>query len=219
MAEMQTGPQRRDTEICVNLGPTTVLRLSQNRSQGSSTGWLVWPVAIDLCKYLMSQPELVKDKKVLELGAGTGAVGITCGLIGSNSVCISDLPECIPILNANLKSNLALVSPRTKMSVDTVRWGNKADIDLAVKDHGGFDAIVGSDIIFHQPEEVLSALVRTICEASNFATKVLIAYEDRVGMIEDEEFFFEPMRSHFQSLETVDLGCDRTLFIFSGFIA
>jgi predicted nicotinamide N-methyase len=214
---MHSGPQRRNPEISVEVGPDAVLKLAQTRSKGSSTGWLVWPVAIDFCKFLLSHPELVRHKRVLELGAGTGAVGLTCGFIGSSSVSISDLEECLPILQSNLDLNSDLVNPSSKITIGEIRWGCDAQLDRVLQVHGTFDVIVGSDIIFHQPEAVLAALVNTISSASTPETKVLIAYEDRAGMVEDEEFFFGPMRSRFSSLEAIDLGGDRSLFIFSGF--
>lgn len=38
--------------------------------------------AVVLCEYLEKNQDLVKDKRVVELGAGTGLVGIVAGLLG-----------------------------------------------------------------------------------------------------------------------------------------
>ena len=38
--------------------------------------------AIVLCEYLESNPSVVQGKDVLELGAGTGLVGMVSGLLG-----------------------------------------------------------------------------------------------------------------------------------------
>jgi predicted nicotinamide N-methyase len=215
---MQSGPSRLSSAISIDLGGSKFIRCIQDRSRGSSTGWLVWPVAVGLCNHLIENAELIHAKSVLELGAGTGVVGITCAYLGARSVFITDLPECISICSGNLEQNQSLLDKETVTNVRTLRWGNREDLEAIRKEMHAVDVIVGSDIIFHQPVEVLSGLVDTIAAASNVSTKVIIAYEDRSGLIDDEEFFFAPMRRLFQSLDTIDIGQDRMIYIFYDFI-
>ena len=47
--------------------------------------------------------EEVKDKTILELGAGTGAVGLAASLLGAQSVLLTDLPHLVPGLQANIQ--------------------------------------------------------------------------------------------------------------------
>ncbi len=47
--------------------------------------------------------EEVKDKTILELGAGTGAVGLAASLLGAQSVLLTDLPHLVPCLQANIQ--------------------------------------------------------------------------------------------------------------------
>jgi hypothetical protein len=42
-----------------------------------------------LAQYLVTQPNSLLDKTVLELGAGTGLVGLVAGMLGGN-VCLTD---------------------------------------------------------------------------------------------------------------------------------
>ena len=202
----------------MELQPGCTLKLTQDRGKGSATGWLVWPVALDLCRYLISKPDWIRNKSVLELGAGTGAVGIACGYIGAREVAITDRWDSLPICISNVEANHQLLNSLSLVGVFELEWGNTKHLTEIKSTTGSFDLIIGSDIVYHQSEGILTALVGTITSASNGDTTVLIAYEDREGMIDDEEFFFAPMRTRFGSMECVDLGADRTLFVFTGFI-
>jgi predicted nicotinamide N-methyase len=215
---MQSGPQRLHENIVVELHPGRSLKFQQDKMRGSATGWLVWPVAVEFCRYLVAKPDIIRDRTVLELGSGTGVVGIACGYAGASEVLMTDLHESLPICRANLEINTGLITVGSKVNVCELEWGN--DNHLATIKHrvGAFDLVLGSDIVYHQSPEILTALVKTIVSASNPNTKVLIAYEDREGMVDDEEFFFGPMRTHFKSLEIVDLGPGRCLFSFSNFM-
>ena len=40
------------------------------------TAWRVWAGAIGLCEYLSAKPEVVRGKRILDLGSGTGITGL-----------------------------------------------------------------------------------------------------------------------------------------------
>lgn len=44
----------------------------------------------------------VKSKKVLELGAGCGLVGLAAGVLGAQEVLLTDLPYCLPNMRDNV---------------------------------------------------------------------------------------------------------------------
>jgi predicted nicotinamide N-methyase len=55
------------------------------------TGATVWPAAVALCKYLeKKKSELVKNKRVVDLGAGTAITSIAAALLGALSVLCTD---------------------------------------------------------------------------------------------------------------------------------
>lgn len=48
-------------------------------------GEYVWPASLVMCEFLKRNPELVKGKRVLELGSGTGIVGLYAAKLGANN--------------------------------------------------------------------------------------------------------------------------------------
>ncbi len=54
----------------------------------------IWDSGIVLARYFQGQKwRPIRGKRVLELGAGTGVVGLSCALGGARSVWLTDLPE------------------------------------------------------------------------------------------------------------------------------
>ena len=49
-----------------------------------------WSSSLALGCYLASNKNIVANKKVLEIGAGTGIPSILCGLLGAQSVTLTD---------------------------------------------------------------------------------------------------------------------------------
>ncbi|KAJ1117981.1 hypothetical protein NDU88_006176 [Pleurodeles waltl] len=71
-----------------------------------SFGALVWPAAMALCQYLEDKREELdfKDKKILEIGSGTGLVSIVASMLGA-SVTATDMPDMLGNLQFNLLRN------------------------------------------------------------------------------------------------------------------
>ena len=158
------------------------------------------------------------NKRVLELGAGTGLVGITCNIAGSTVVVMTDLPECLPICGTNVKANRDLMNHELPVQVEELRWGDDRRCSDLIHLYAPLDILIGSDIVYHQSPEVLQALVETVKQLSCQKTVFILAYEYRECMIEDEVYFFAPFRSLFSSIEQVDMGGDRWIYIFTKFI-
>jgi len=56
---------------------------------GMHIGSHLWPVSMALCKYFELTPELVANKKVIELGAGIGLLGLVIARLGAAHVCLT----------------------------------------------------------------------------------------------------------------------------------
>ena len=69
----------------------------------------VWEAAIAFyCFALSNQAPAFAGKRVLELGAGTGLVGLTLAAFGADVV-LTDLPDAMPLLRHNVSHNLTTV--------------------------------------------------------------------------------------------------------------
>ncbi|KAJ1996190.1 Protein-lysine N-methyltransferase efm6 [Coemansia spiralis] len=138
-------------------------------------GSTVWDAGLVLAKYLDWQTSTgslnLAGKTVLELGSGTGLVGITLARLQPDCcVMLSDKEELLPLL----ERNIALNGLQTNLSAICLDW--------CVPEHCSNvsftpDIILVSDGIWikdlHKP------LADTLARLSNTDTRVLLAYETR----------------------------------------
>ena len=62
----------------------------QGQLDADSSWASVWPAAAALATYVTAQPQAVRDRAVVDLGAGLGAVGLTAASFGASSVTLID---------------------------------------------------------------------------------------------------------------------------------
>ncbi|XP_072850738.2 protein-lysine methyltransferase METTL21C isoform X1 [Pogona vitticeps] len=124
-----------------------------------SLGAIVWPGALALCQYLESnQQEInIKDKKVLELGAGTGLVSIVASILGA-FVTATDLPEILENMEFNISRNTRNLNVH-KPEVRKLVWGENLSEDFPKATHR-YDFIVATDVVYNHT--ALEPLLRTI---------------------------------------------------------
>jgi predicted nicotinamide N-methyase len=67
-------------------------------------------LAKQLCLLQQHIPVLASDAAILELGAGTGLVGMAATLVFKRHVILTDLPEIVPNLEQNARANLDAIS-------------------------------------------------------------------------------------------------------------
>ena len=70
-------------------------------------GSVLWPSGISLAKYLFWKgPGFVQSKRILELGCGTGVVGLTLAKLKAQEVTLTDSESSLwPILRNSIASN------------------------------------------------------------------------------------------------------------------
>ncbi|NWH81896.1 MT21D methyltransferase, partial [Piaya cayana] len=102
-------------ELWLRAGPA--LRLGQRAVGGE--GGVVWDAALVLAKFLERGAPPLARRRVLELGAGTGAVGIMAAALGAN-VTLTDLEELQELLAVNIEMNRHLVTGSIQAKV--LKW-------------------------------------------------------------------------------------------------
>ena len=138
-------------------------------SDGSlaTTGHKVWPAAYALAEfllasqrgfaslYLASKPSV----RVLELGAGTGWLGLTLALNvpSIHELMLTERDEGIRFLSSNVSSFIQSTSglPASHISVEALDWTRGCEEKIVGRQ---WDLVIGSDLLYE--EEGVRALVR-----------------------------------------------------------
>jgi hydroxymethylbilane synthase len=84
------GTHKRPIRIAPGL-EVTVLEADEGKPGGVHTGTVTWSGGRALAGYLSEQPELVRGKRVVEIGAGCGLVSLTCCALGADAVLATDV--------------------------------------------------------------------------------------------------------------------------------
>ena len=189
-------------ECCHAIGDGTLsLRTVAAASDvsGATAGVGVWASAPELITWLSEAPEapiegamttrreLYADKAVLELGSGTGYVGIALATLGASRVCLTDLPQKLPLLKRSLEANPDIAG---EMDARILAWGTTGD---AYVDGSSFDLLVASDVTYD------ADLVPPL--AHSLASLMKCSYDAGRS---PQALLALPQRSHFRPPVTVD---------------
>ncbi|KAK7906516.1 Protein-lysine N-methyltransferase EFM3 [Apiospora marii] len=152
----------------------TLLESRQLISAGGTTGLRTWEAALHLGQYLCANPSLVQNKRVLELGAGTGYVAILCAKhLGPSQVIASDGSDDVV---ANLPESFyvnGLQDSRAISAMD-LKWGQAIVGTEEAEWNGGqpLDLVLGADVTYD--ESVIPSLVGTIDDLFDMFPRVLV---------------------------------------------
>ncbi|XP_067310614.1 protein-lysine methyltransferase METTL21D [Pseudorasbora parva] len=178
----------------------SVLRMYQC-SKGD-VGCVVWDAAIVLSKYLETEQfcsvqsgvSMWSSMNVIELGAGTGLVGLVAATLGAN-VTVTDLEDLQPLLKLNIEKNQHLIHTGS-ITAKVLKWGGSVK-DFLPHPH----YILMADCIYY--EQSVEPLVETLKLLAGPETCIICCYEQRtVGVNpEIEKRFFKLLLQEFQSEE------------------
>ncbi|KAG7537263.1 Lysine methyltransferase [Arabidopsis suecica] len=97
---------------------------------------------------------------ILELGSGTGVVGIAAAITLSANVTVTDLPHVLDNLNFNAEANAETVERfGGKVNVAPLRWGEADDVEEVLGRN--VDLILASDVVYH--DHLYEPLLKTLC--------------------------------------------------------
>ncbi|PKU48316.1 protein n-lysine hypothetical protein [Limosa lapponica baueri] len=146
--------------------------------------------AVVLCAYLEIGGIDLRDRSVIELGAGTGLLGIVATLLGAH-VTITDRAAALEFLESNVQANLPS-ELRPRAVVKELTWGK----DLGNFPPGAFDFILGADIVYL--EETFAELLQTLEHLCSEQTVILLSCRIRY---ERDHKFLKMLRGRFSVYE------------------
>ncbi|KAI7746576.1 hypothetical protein M8C21_005730 [Ambrosia artemisiifolia] len=153
---------------------TSTLVIRQLPSQGLS--FQLWPAATTFVKLLDSYTPSNTDPfsltvtnavtsvncrqrlRILELGSGTGVVGIAASAILGADVTVTDLPHVLPNIEFNADVNKNVVGTRGGgVHVAALSWGKVEEMEGVGRE---YDMVIGSDVVYH--DHLYEPLIQTL---------------------------------------------------------
>lgn len=126
-------PESGDAQGC-DLDDDFQLTIYEPPMTADNLGLKTWAssylLAKQLCLLRTHVSDLLPDAHILELGAGTGLVGMAAALVFERHVILTDLPEIVPNLEQNARSNSQVISSRGgSASAAVLDWTKPEDFD------------------------------------------------------------------------------------------
>lgn len=124
-----------------DITPIEILEAKKIIGSGPNTGLRTWEASLHLAHHLYSRPELVKGRRVLELGAGTGFLSIFCAAyLHPESVTTTDgHEEVLASMRDNVRRNAHLYASNSPPVVQKLYWGDDDDLERIKGDGNAFD--------------------------------------------------------------------------------
>lgn len=166
--------------------------------QNGTLAGSVWDCAIVFSRFLDQNPELVQNQRVLELGSGTGAVGISAALLGAECVVLTDLKENLSLLETNARNQLS----RREVCCCEYSWEDEGKGELL----GEFDVVLASDVVYMEShvdwKENHGNLIRAlVSRCRQKEGMVLLGMERRKDAEVFERAFFKVISEYFNAEE------------------
>ncbi|CAL5197598.1 unnamed protein product [Lathyrus oleraceus] len=129
--------------------------------------------------------------RILELGSGTGIVGIVAAATLGSNVTLTDLPHVVPNLKFNAEANAGVVgSSGGTVTFAPLRWGHADDVEMIGRE---FDVIVASDVVYH--DHLYEPLIETL--RLLLIGKKIVFLMAHTKRWKKESVFFNKARKHF----------------------
>jgi hypothetical protein len=91
------------------------------RDELYGAGDVVWPASVALARLLAHCPSLVRGKRVLEIGAGLGLVGVAAMGAGASEVCFADVDAGVLAMTSQSAEHAAKKAARSQLTLVSIR--------------------------------------------------------------------------------------------------
>lgn len=192
------------------------------RLVGSSPLWghLLWNAGIYTANYIDNHPDLVRGKRVLELGAAAALPSLISGLNGADLVVSTDYPDADLLHNIQYNVDHSDVD-HSKIKVKGYIWGadvrqlvfsgDDAEWPQQLTEDDKFDLIILSDVVFNHTEH--HKLLDTCRQALKKSGRALVVFSPhRAHLLEDDLRFFETCYEHELRSERIELVTWKPMF-------
>jgi hypothetical protein len=151
----------------------------QFQCDGSLAGQ-VWGAGAALARHLLENGLPGHDPRslvVVEVGSGTGVAGLAAALAGARRTVLTDMPDVVDSLQAQVRLNEELLGDAVVEAVG-LEWGDAAAAEAACED--GCDLVLAADCLYSGDPAVHQALRETMVALAKVRdAPILHAYEER----------------------------------------
>ncbi|KAF8347544.1 putative methyltransferase-domain-containing protein [Amanita rubescens] len=236
------GTPSKNSDDGVDIESVLRLTLFESRTtiEGGTTGLRTWKASFILADHLLSNPELVQAKSVLELGSGVGFLGIVVAaiqhrdMLPGSSLFLTDVDEQVLSRcrrNVSLACNLSSLHSCVQYRI--VDWAMSLEKPLSITcqtflAESNADIVIGADVVFDPslvPSLVGMLKLCLITEAVKNPKMALIALTVRnvdtlalfISSVKDVDLAIDEMELHYQHVpfvETVVVDGDDPVKVF-----
>ncbi len=161
----------------------------------AGTGAILWNASVALARFLETRhgASSLRDKTVVEIGAGLGLPSISAALLGARVTATDGDDAVIPTLRENIQNNVREAATHTPI-VKQYTWGSAAAaaVRTAGEATSGFDYVIAADVVYEK--KAFRPLLAALRALSNENTQIIISYRIRY---EEQRSFFSVAQRHF----------------------
>ena len=165
--------------------------------EGGIVALKVWPGSVSLARFLVDvRPDLVRGKRVIELGCGVGLAGISVAkLCDPGSVVLTDRASVAPVVTGAIILNQV----ESIASFATFDWGCVEDLQKFNQQVNtcpvGETVIIGSELVYAEEQEPLLNAIEAVVTGT-----FVLAYTERS---ETDRMYFESLKRRFSSVDQI----------------